>query len=282
MLFHLKQQIIKRMELSALQQKVGWNFLIQIFSKTLTTILGIWTLSLISHHLGPSDFGYFYTIFAFVQLASVLTDGGLALITLQDLGRPDLKPKEVLGQQIIFRIGLTLITEGLLLILVFLLPVSAFNNNLKLGIIILSAGNIFIALSQTLATILQKKLKTSYILISEVSGRLILILGVFWFIQKRHHLYVLLVIFIISQAGQMIITFYTANKELTPSWKIDPQYLKKTFQRFWPLAINNLASLLYFKADTLMLSLYHQAEIVGKYGIPYRILETLLTIPANS
>ena len=60
---------------------------------------------------------------------------------------------------------------------------------------------------------------------------------------------------------------------------VDCAYFQKLAGRAWPIALSIIFTLIYFKTDTIILSLFHPPSEVGIYGIPYRILETLSTLP---
>jgi O-antigen/teichoic acid export membrane protein len=47
----------------------------------------------------------------------------------------------------------------------------------------------------------------------------------------------------------------------------------------WPIALGIAFNLVYFRADTIILSLYKTASDVGLYSAPYKILEIITTFP---
>jgi O-antigen/teichoic acid export membrane protein len=71
--------------------------------------------------------------------------------------------------------------------------------------------------------------------------------------------------------------FVRRHQKVGLSW--DFSYWKKVFRIAWPLSLGVVLNLVYFKADTLILSAYHSAEKVGLYGAAYKVLEVLTTFP---
>ncbi len=71
-------------------------------------------------------------------------------------------------------------------------------------------------------------------------------------------------------------------------FNFDFEIWRKILAKSWPVAVAGIFSLIYFKADTLFLSLlpvneayaFSNEEAVGIYGAPYKILEVLIAWPA--
>ncbi len=59
----------------------------------------------------------------------------------------------------------------------------------------------------------------------------------------------------------------------------DFSYWKRIWHRAWPIALTSLLTLVYFKADTLILSVYRSEGEVGIYGATYKVLEIIGTFP---
>ena len=60
----------------------------------------------------------------------------------------------------------------------------------------------------------------------------------------------------------------------------DFTYWKYILQETWPIGLSIFFNLIYYKMDTVILSLSWPAETVGLYGAPYKVLEVLITFPA--
>ncbi len=71
--------------------------------------------------------------------------------------------------------------------------------------------------------------------------------------------------------------FLQKHHKVSLAW--DFLYWKKVFKIAWPLSLGVVLNLVYFKADTLILSAYDAAEKVGLYGAAYKVLEVLSTFP---
>lgn len=55
---------------------------------------------------------------------------------------------------------------------------------------------------------------------------------------------------------------------------------RQVIKESWPIAVSIAFNLVYFKFDTIVLSLFKEDEAVGIYGASYKVLEVLTTFPA--
>ncbi|MEZ4695512.1 MAG: flippase [Rhodothermales bacterium] len=62
--------------------------------------------------------------------------------------------------------------------------------------------------------------------------------------------------------------------------QIDRAFAKKTLKTAYPLGLASIFVLLYFRVDSVMLKYMTSDVVVGQYGLAYRVLESLITIPA--
>jgi O-antigen/teichoic acid export membrane protein len=76
-----------------------------------------------------------------------------------------------------------------------------------------------------------------------------------------------------------LILFYSSFKYIKLRPEIDLRIWKKIWKQAWPLAITITLTLVYFRADTIILSLYRPQSEVGIYGATYKVLEVLVQFP---
>ena len=67
----------------SLAKKIVHNTIIQIIGKLIATVLGLFSLALITRYLGQVGFGQYTTIYTFLTFFAVIADLGLTLITVQ-------------------------------------------------------------------------------------------------------------------------------------------------------------------------------------------------------
>ena len=91
-----------------------------------------------------------------------------------------------------------------------------------------------------------------------------------------------LFIAIMSVASFIIFysTFLFARRYIKIGLRFDFAYWGKIIKTTWPIALSIVLTLIYFKIDTIFLSLMKPAADVGIYGVAYRVLEVLIFFPA--
>ncbi|HEC84646.1 MAG TPA: hypothetical protein ENI48_05320, partial [Thioploca sp.] len=84
-------------------------------------------------------------------------------------------------------------------------------------------------------------------------------------------------------AGSLVnfaITFFFSRQFVKIRLRFNMVVWKNVIKDAWPIALSIAFNLVYFKADTIILSLYHSEATVGIYGASYKVLEVLTTLPA--
>ena len=91
-------------------------------------------------------------------------------------------------------------------------------------------------------------------------------------------LYGILIALIIGNLFQFLLVFFYSQKLIKITWQIDFKLWKKILYKTLPLAATISLNLLYFKGDTVILSIFRNQTEVGLYGAPYRILEVMINV----
>ena len=259
-----------------LSAKIAQNTLVQIVSKVIATILGLFTLALMTRYLGKTGFGEYTTIITFLSFFAIIADLGLTLVTVQMISDPAADEKKVLNNLFTLRLVLALIFLGVGPLSVFLFP---YNATIKIGVMFAAASFVFIALNQVLVGLFQKKLTMGKVAIAEVAGRVVLLGGVGLAIYTNSGLMAILWATVISSLINFLLQFIFAQKFVTIRLAKDWDIWKTALKKSWPLALTIAFNLIYLKTDTLILSLIKTQEEVGLYGSTYKIIDVLVTLP---
>lgn len=264
-----------------LAKKVAYNTIVQIIGKFASSLLGLLAISLMARYLGLNGFGEYTTIITFLSFFAVLIDFGLTLVTTQMInqaGREDDEAwtNKILSNLMAFRLITAVFFLGLAPLTVMFFPYSA---GVKMGIAVASFSFLFIALNQVLIGLFQKKLRMDKSIISEVASRIILLFGVYLAIKINSGLTGILIVSVISSAGNFLLNYLFAAKyailRLRFDWPVWLELVKKS----WPLALTIFFNLIYLRADTLILSLFKPPSEVGLYGAAYKVVDVLITLP---
>ncbi|MFA4871739.1 MAG: flippase [Patescibacteria group bacterium] len=256
--------------------KIAKNTLYQIIGKVLGTLVGLITVGLMTRYLGQTGYGYFTTVIAYLQFFSVLVDFGLQMATTQMISKPEADQQKIFRNVFTLRFFSTLIFLGLAVAIVWFLP---YPPMIKTGVAIASLSFFFIALQSVLISIFQKELAMSRVALAEVWGRVALLIGVWLAIGLNQGLLYLIGAVVLGSLINFLILFIGSRRYFSIKFDFDISFWKKIWHTTWPLAITIALSLVYFRADTLIMSFFRPQNEVGIYGATYKVLEILIQFP---
>lgn len=260
----------------SLAKKIAHNTLIQITGKILSTVLGLFSLALITRYLGQAGFGEYTTITTFLTFFAVIADLGLTLITVQMISGDIKDENKILNNLFSLRLISALFFVGLAPLSVFFFP---YSTTVKIGVLITALSFIFPALNQVFIGLFQKKLNMDKSSLAEVISRLVLLGGIILSEKLGYGLTGILITSVLASGSSFLLHYIFSLKFATIKFEFDLSLWKKIVSRSWPLAITIVLNLIYLRADTLILSLFKNSEVVGLYGAAYRMIDVLTTLP---
>lgn len=263
----------------SLTRKIALNTIIQIVGKILSTIVGLITVALMARYLGREGFGGYTTIIAFLQIFGILVDFGLTLMTVQmisERGDDRRYNDKVLSNIFTLRLISAVLFLGAAPLVAILFP---YPTIVKWGIALTSLSFLFISLNQLITGVFQKNLRMDKVAASEIIGRLALLAGVVLFICQGKDLLWIMGAVVAGSAINFLANWFFARPYATIRLAFNWPVWRQAISRSWPIGISIAFNLLYFKADTVILSVFRSQAEVGLYGAPYRVLEVLITFP---
>jgi len=270
------EEIMAAEIIMSLARKIAHNTLWQVTGKVISTLVGLATVALMTRYLGQKGFGFYTTIVAYLQFFGVLIDFGLQMATAQLLSRPGADQSKIFGNLIAVRLISSVLFLGTGTLLVFLLPYPII---VKIGVAIASASFFFISLQSVLIGMFQKHMAMAEVAIGEVWGRLALLAGIWLSTYLNLGFYPIIIAVSCGSFINFSYLFIKSKKYLAYRPRLDKAVLKEIWDTSWPLAITISLTLVYFRADTIILSFVRPAEDVGIYGAAYKVLEILIQFP---
>ncbi len=261
-------------------RKLALNSIIQIGGKILMTLIGFVSVRVLTFYLGVDGFGEYTIIISYLTIMSVLAELGLNVILTTEISQAESSEIAQRAVSNIFTMRLVsavTIVGGLGATLVWFLGYSL---ELNLLIILGSLGAIALSLSHVLIGIFQKNLRSDKITLADLLARITLLLGIVlaaWITQVS--LFWVMIAYVCAgmiQAGFMI---FSARRYYQFSLTFDFEYWRDIFWKALPLFVVVAFNLVYYRIDTLMLSVMKTNTDVGLYGAAYKILEIMITFP---
>lgn len=255
--------------------QIGYNTLIQILGKGISMVLGFISVGLLTRYLGQEGFGNYSLVFAYLSIFGILADFGFQLTMVRELTQKREKPKVIYGTyfwlKVIFLIFSTLLAYFCLLFF----PYPKF---LKIAIVIASIGVGLGILNNYGMVIFQATLRLDLLTLVDVLSKFVTVIFIIFFILNKGTLYSILNTILIGNLIGSILIILLLKKFITFNFQFDYQLAKKIIYKSLPVGLISVLALLYFKIDTLILSIFKGSSEVGIYSLAYKIIENLLVL----
>ncbi|MBU4030742.1 flippase [Patescibacteria group bacterium] len=260
-----------------LSRKIAYNTIISAGARIIGLALSLITVGLIARYLGQVQFGYYATILAFLYFFNVLADLGLYSVCLRDISRIGADEKKIVSNAFSLRFFAGLFFLGLAPVVVYFFP---YPEQVKIGVLIGAIGFWALSNQQVLVGVFQKHLKMDRIIAGELLGRLTQLGLVVFFIWRDFGFLPIVAAFVGGALINFILVFLFTREFIPVSFQFDFIFWKKILKESLPLALAIVFTVIYFKLDTIMLSLMKSPVDVGIYNLSYKLLESLLFFPA--
>lgn len=260
----------------SLISKIAKNTFYQAFSKFFGAIIGLLTIGLMTRYLGQTGYGYYTTIIAFLQFFGVLADFGLQMTTTKILSEPNSDDSKIFGNIFTLRIISSIFFLGASVLIVWLIPYPLI---IKQGISIASLSFFFISLQSIFISIFQKNIAMAKVALAEILTRSVALIGIWLAVYQNLGLLWIIIAIVISNAISFNVLFFSSFKYFKFKPEINFKIWKEIWSLAWPLALTIALTLIYFRADTVILSLFRPQNEVGIYGATYKVLEVLVQFP---
>lgn len=261
----------------SLTSRIAYNTLVQAFGRGLALLLAVLSVGVLTRYLGQAGFGQYTTIITFVQLFGVLADLGLYVMTVKKISEVGADTNRLFSNIFTLRLFSVLFFVLLAPVVVLLMPYPPL---IKVGVAIATFSNLFVSLNQIFLGLYQKSLAMHRAVISEVIGRMVFLGFLVLVTQRGGSLSTVLWVTVGAAFAQFVATFFLARRLVQVRLRIDRDIWVGLIRESWPIAVSIGLNLIYFRADTVILSLFYPAATVGLYGAGYKVLEVLITFPA--
>ena len=258
-------------------RKIAYNVLASSLSKILSTILALVSIGLITRYLGQAGFGNYAVVLAFLSFFTAIGDLGIYSTVTREISRPNADEADIIGNIFTLRIIISLLVLFLSPVIVFFFP---YPNEVKEAIIIVALAFVFSSSYQTLNGVFQKNLAMDRVAIAELLGKIIQVLFIFYAIRLNLGFIWIIFSLLLNMILSFSLIYFWSEKFISFSFKFNTNYWKKFIKEAYPLGIAAVISFIYFKIDTILLSVLRSSAEVGIYNVAYKVIENITFFPA--
>lgn len=257
------------------------NLGIASLGRIVSLSIGLGITALLARTLRPELFGIYTTIFAYCVLWQTAADFGLYLTLTREVAKHPTQEARHLAESLLVRAGLLGLAFVCSVLLARALP------SLRPHLVAVAAGALglsFQSFSQLFMGIYQHHRLVWRATLGDLFGRLVQGASIGGAIALHASVTAMVVAFAGGTVGAFAI-----HRLLLPLGQPIPyrralQSIRPATVRLlavsWPLAALLMLNVIYFRIDTVILSLVRPPAEVGQYGLAYRIIESALFFPA--
>lgn len=265
--------------MSTERQALAKNTTIQVIGKTLGTILGLASFTLLIHSLDDAGFGALTKAQTFASVFAILVDFGLTLTTAQMISEPDADEKNILGTMFTLRAVTAFLFLSIAPITALFLPVSA---DFKIAVLCFAGSFFFSSIAQVFVGVFQKRLMLTRATIAETTNRLVSFLGVlavwYWHLGLGAAAFA----FVLGGIVHLALMTHSVNRHVTLRPTFNISIAKNIITQSWPIGISIVFNLLYLKGDILFMWIFGRSDVeIGYYGGAYKIVEVVSSVPTT-
>lgn len=256
---------------SGVAVRVGRSFALLILGRALSLAAMLGFLVVVTRHLGPADYGAFRTAQAYLSFVYLLANLGLPVVLLREMGfaRPD-RP-QLLAAALGLRLVSALSFFAVAVACVWLLP---WEPKVQSAVAVAASGFVALSLFDTLSAVFHVRLRQAGQLYAELSAALLLVAGAAVVAWAGGGVVALAGVLAASQLLQLLVAWRAAARLLPVGLAWERSRWRSLLSAALPLGVANLLIVLYYRADTLLLSLLRPVAEVGIYGVASRLLDT--------
>ena len=252
---------------------------IATLSRGVIGALSLLVVGILTRSLGPEGFGQYSAIFAYLYIFTAIADLGLYTFMVREISRTSEPVQERKIASKIFTLRLfavvALIVVADLVIFAFPYPLKV-----KIGVLIASLFSVGSSLVQVLVGIFQKYLRLYLVSMSDIIARLVQLGALALLIKFETGLLWFVAVVVLTEAVHFGLIFGFSRRMVRVRPVIDLEYFHHALKTALPIAVSLVLVLIYFKLDTVMLSVMKPARDVGIYSAAYKVLEAIIFLPA--
>jgi O-antigen/teichoic acid export membrane protein len=258
---------------SSARRLVASNTAVQVAGKAVTLAIGLASIAIATRYLGPGDYGRYTLALTYMQLFAVLADVGLFTIVVREISRDPDSTERLVGNTLTLRLVLAAAAIACAALLSLLLP---YEPDVRVAILLAGLPLLFGMLNSSFVTILQARLRMGRAVVGDVAGRAAAIAALGLVAALDLGFYAVMGT---AAAGALVTALVTMllTRRLVPLRpRSEPAVWRRLLTMALPLGVALAVNELYFRADTLIISLYEPYSQVGLYTLAYRMLELTL------
>ena len=259
-----------------LTRKIALNTAVQSIGKVAITILAVVSVAILTRYLGAEGYGKLTIALVYLSFFGIFADLGLFTIVVREISKDESRSREIVGNALSLR---TLLSVVVMLLAIGLAAVLPYEPDVKVAVAIASAAIFFGLLNSSLITVFQARLAMGYSVVADIAGRAASLTAVIVAASLDLGFFAIVATAAVGSLVTFLVTNYFVRRFVKIGFLGDRRLWKELFRESLPLGAALAINQIYFRVDTVILSLLRSPAEVGIYGAAYKVLEILITFP---
>jgi len=260
--------------IKAIAKNTIFIFIGQIINILLTYFYTIYT----ARYLGAAGFGILSFAIAFTGISGLLADLGLSLLTTREVSRNNLLAGRYVGNILIIKSILSVITLGFTAIAINLL---GYSFKTCLIVYLITFSTIFNSFTGLFNSVFQAFQKMEYMSLGIILNSLLIFTGTAFVIYQNLGIFSFAFVYLFASTVTFVYSLCTIIwRFLIPKLELDLPLWKNLLKESIPFCMTGVFIAIYFRMDIIILSMMKGEEIVGWYAASYRVIDGLSVIPS--
>jgi O-antigen/teichoic acid export membrane protein len=261
----------------SLTRRIAANTLVQVAGRAAGLVAGFASVALLTRELGEDGYGRYGLALGYATLFAVVADAGLFTILVREASRTPERTRRLVGVALTVRLVLSVVLVGAAVAVSFLLP---YDGTLRLAILLAGAGVAVNLLANTVIAVFNARLRMERAVAAQVLGRIAQIAAIVAVVTGGLGLLGAVGATVVAAVVTLAVCLVLARGivRVRPAW--DPAEARALLVASLPLGVTLAVNEVYFRADTLIISLSRTFGEVGEYTLAYRVLELVVAFPA--
>lgn len=258
-------------------RQVAYNSAIQAVGKAAVLLVGLASIAIATRYLGAAGYGRFATALAFVGLLGVLADLGLVTVVVREVSRTPERARELVANALGLRLALGVAVAAIAALLSLALPYAP---QVRVAIVIACAPFLLGLITGSLVAVLQARLQMDRAVAGDVAGRVAGLGALVAVVELDAGFYAVVATAGVAALVTLVVTFAAAPAEARAGPALDRAVWRPLLGAAVPIGVTLAVNEIYFRADTLLISLFRPFEEVGAYALAFRVVEMVSLFPA--
>jgi O-antigen/teichoic acid export membrane protein len=249
-----------------IRSRIAFGTSVQVLGNVISAGISIIVLHVATKHLGPTRYGYLTTVVAIISIFSLLADLGLTTITTRDIVLHPAKVSEILGENLSFRIALSLLAIPVISGLAYAVY-PTHRSTVVVGVILMSSDILANALTMTSLTYFGSRTRTDVIGFVLVYGKIVYLAAVLVATWTDGSFFAYIRAYLAGDVSAAAVALCLVVRRTSIKMGFKPRRWLVILRRSLPLGILQIIGNIYIWTGSISLSIFTKPADVAFYGV---------------